>query len=102
MVDGKPEVADMKSFWSIGDPAYYRYSWHPWLITLELFTKLIVYFFVMFKAARMINELGLLYLLTMGISLTDLKDGQRNKQLVLKNSRHFCCFVHGYVSNKYL
>ncbi|MCO5529816.1 pLS20_p028 family conjugation system transmembrane protein, partial [Enterococcus faecalis] len=84
MVDGKPEVADMKSFWSIGDPAYYRYSWHPWLITLELFTKLIVYFFVMFKAARMINELGLLYLLTMGISLTDLKDGQRNKQLVLK------------------
>lgn len=84
MVDGKPEIADMKSFWSIGDPAYYRYSWHPWLITLELFTKLIVYFFVMFKAARMINELGLLYLLTMGISLTDLKDGQRNKQLVLK------------------
>lgn len=84
MVNGETKVANMKSFWGIGDPAYYRYSWHPWLITLELFTKLIVYFFVMFKAARMINELGLLYLLQMGISFTDLKDGQRNKQLITK------------------
>lgn len=84
MVNGKKKAANMKSFWGIGDPSYYRYSWHPWLITLELLTKLVVYCFVMFKAARMINELGLLYILTMGISLTDLKEGQRNKQLIMK------------------
>ena len=84
MVNGKAELANMKSFWGIGDPVYYRYSWHPWLIALDLLTKLVVYVFVMFKAARMISELGLLYLLTAGISFTDLKDGQRNKQLIIK------------------
>ncbi|OJG77543.1 hypothetical protein RV10_GL002377 [Enterococcus pallens] len=83
-VDGKFKEANMKSFWGIGDPAYYRYSWHPWLIAFELITKGIVYAFVIFKSAKLINEIGLLYVITSGIALTDLKDGQRNKQLATK------------------
>lgn len=83
-VDGKFKAANMKSFWGIGDPAYYRYSWHPWLIAMELITKGIVYAFVIFKSAKLINEIGLLYVITSGIALTDLKDGQRNKQLATK------------------
>ncbi|HFQ4526926.1 TPA: pLS20_p028 family conjugation system transmembrane protein [Enterococcus faecium] len=83
-VDGKFKEANMKSFWGIGDPAYYRYSWHPWLIAFELITKGIVYAFVIFKSAKLINEIGLLYVITSGIALTDLKDGQRNKQLAMK------------------
>ncbi|OTO77415.1 MULTISPECIES: pLS20_p028 family conjugation system transmembrane protein [unclassified Enterococcus] len=83
-VDGKFKEANMKSFWGIGDPAYYRYSWHPWLIAIELITKGIVYAFVIFKSAKLINEIGLLYVITSGIALTDLKDGQRNKQLATK------------------
>lgn len=74
----------MKSFWKLGDPAYYRYDWHPFLMAIELITKGIVYAFVIYKSARLMNEVGLLYVVTMGISLTDIKDGQRNKQLVTK------------------
>lgn len=83
-VDGKFEESKMKSFWGIGDPAYYRYSWHPWLIAIELITKALVYAFLAFKSAKLINELGLLYVITSGIALTDIKDGQRNKQLATK------------------
>lgn len=83
-IDGKFKEANMKSFWGFGDPAYYRYSWHPWLIAFELITKGIVYGFVIFKSAKLINEIGLLYVITSGIALTDLKDGQRNKQLATK------------------
>ena len=83
-IDGKFKEANMKSFWGFGDPAYYRYSWHPWLIAFELITKGIVYGFVIFKSAKLINEIGLLYVITSGIALTDLKDGQRNRQLATK------------------
>jgi hypothetical protein len=83
-VGDKYEEGKMKSFWKIGDPAYYRYDWHPFLIIIELITKDIVYAFVIYKSARLMNEVGLLYVVTMGISLTDIKDGQRNKQLVTK------------------
>lgn len=78
------EEGKMKSFWKLGDPAYYRYDWHPFLMAIELITKGIVYAFVIYKSARLMNEVGLLYVVTMGISLTDIKDGQRNKQLVTK------------------
>lgn len=83
-VDGKFEEIKMKDFWSINDPTYYRYSWHPWLIAIELITKGVVYAFVIFKTAKLINELGLLYVITSGISLTDIKNGQRNSQLAIK------------------
>ncbi|HFD1687679.1 TPA: pLS20_p028 family conjugation system transmembrane protein [Enterococcus hirae] len=83
-VDGKFEEIKMKDFWSVHDPTYYRYSWHPWLITIELITKGVVYAFVIFKTAKLINELGLLYVITSGISLTDIKNGQRNSQLAIK------------------
>lgn len=83
-IDGKFKEANMKSFWGFGDPAYYRFSWHPWLIAFELITKGIVYGFVIFKSTKLINEIGLLYVITSGIALTDLKDGQRNKQLAIK------------------
>lgn len=83
-VNGKYETAKMKSFWEIGDPAYYRYHWHPFLITIELLTKTIVYIMVIIKTAQLINELGLLYIFTTGIAWTDISNGQRNKQLVTK------------------
>ncbi|MCF1585723.1 hypothetical protein LQF61_10995 [Tetragenococcus koreensis] len=83
-VNGKYETVKMKSFWEIGDPAYYRYSWHPFLITIELITKTIVYVMVIIKTAQLINELGLLYIFTTGIAWTDIGNGQRNKQLVTK------------------
>ncbi|WP_427815008.1 pLS20_p028 family conjugation system transmembrane protein (plasmid) [Enterococcus sp. 22-H-5-01] len=83
-VDGKYTEAKLKSWWGLGDPAYYRYSWHPWLILFELLTKAVVYGFVIFKSAKMIMELGILNVITSGIALTDIKDGQRNKQLALK------------------
>ena len=83
-VGGEYKEGKMKSFWKIGDPAYYRYDWHPFLMIIELVTKGMVYAFVIYKSARLMNEVGLLYVVTMGISLTDIKDGQRNKQLVIK------------------
>lgn len=81
-VNGTYQAANMKSFWKIGDPAYYRYSWHPFFILIDLATKAIVYGFVIFKSARLMNELGLLYMITEGVALTDIESGQRNKQLV--------------------
>ncbi|EPI31364.1 pLS20_p028 family conjugation system transmembrane protein [Enterococcus faecalis] len=82
-VNGEAQLAKMKGVlkW---DEAYYRYSWHPWYILLELFAYGLVLLFTIFKTAKICYEIGAMRVLSYGLVLTDLESGQRNKTLLLK------------------
>lgn len=82
-VNGEAKLAKMKGVlkW---DEAYYRYSWHPWYILLELLAYGLVLLFTIFKTAKICYEIGAMRVLSYGLVLTDLESGQRNKTLLLK------------------
>lgn len=82
-VNGEAQLAKMKGVlkW---DEAYYRYSWHPWYILLELLAYGLVLLFTIFKTAKICYEIGAMRVLSYGLVLTDLESGQRNKTLLLK------------------
>lgn len=82
-VNGEAKLAKMKGI-TKWDEAYYRYSWHPWYILLELLAYGLVLVFTIFKTAKICYEIGAMRVLSYGLVLTDLESGQRNKTLLLK------------------
>ncbi|EPI33377.1 hypothetical protein D350_00282 [Enterococcus faecalis VC1B-1] len=82
-VNGEAKLAKMKGI-TKWDEAYYRYSWHPWYILLELLVYGLVLVFTIFKTAKICYEIGAMRVLSYGVTLTDLESGQRNKTLLLK------------------
>ncbi|MEB7428219.1 hypothetical protein NGC25_13130 [Enterococcus faecalis] len=82
-VNGEAKLAKMKGVFK-WDGAYYRYSWHPWYIFLELLAYGLVLVFTIFKTAKICYEIGAMRVLSYGLVLTDLESGQRNKTLLLK------------------
>ncbi|MDN3193393.1 pLS20_p028 family conjugation system transmembrane protein [Enterococcus faecalis] len=82
-VNGEAKLAKMKGVFK-WDEAYYRYSWHPWYILLELLVYGLVLLFTIFKTAKICYEIGAMRVLSYGLVLTDLESGQRNKTLLLK------------------
>lgn len=80
---GKMTLNDLQSYW-FSKESYYRYSWHPVLILVELIAVMIAISFSIFKTSQLIMELGFLKTLTMGTLFTDLDSGQRTKKLVLQ------------------
>ncbi|EGO6719911.1 hypothetical protein ELZ35_14460 [Enterococcus faecalis] len=82
-VNGEPQLAKMKGMFKF-DEAYYRYTWHPWYILLELLAYGLVLIFTIFKTAKISYEIGAMKILSYGLVLTDLDSGQRNKTLFLK------------------
>ncbi|MBU5339932.1 pLS20_p028 family conjugation system transmembrane protein [Enterococcus faecalis] len=82
-VNGEAKLAKMKGVFK-WDEAYYRYSWHPWYILLELLAYGLVLLFTIFKTAKICYEIGAMRVLSYGLVLTDLESGQRNKTLLLK------------------
>ncbi|EHB5067175.1 hypothetical protein JX175_002904 [Enterococcus faecalis] len=82
-VNGEAKLAKMKGI-TKWDEAYYRYSWHPWYIFLELLAYGLVLVFTIFKTAKICYEIGAMRVLSYGLVLTDLESGQRNKTLLLK------------------
>ncbi|MED2914211.1 hypothetical protein MF621_004156 (plasmid) [Bacillus velezensis] len=81
---GKKKLEDLESFWIQDDEAYYRYSWHPFYMMFELGTIAVVLFFTMFKTAQLLMELGIIKIFSVGTSLTDIENGQRNKKFLEK------------------
>ncbi|WP_199874147.1 pLS20_p028 family conjugation system transmembrane protein [Paraclostridium bifermentans] len=88
-VSGKYEVEELKSHLVYEDEGYYRYSWHPFYIMIELGTMALVLFFTCFKTAQLIQELGILKIILQGTVLTDIETGQRNKKLIEKIKNTF-------------
>ncbi|EAC2410861.1 hypothetical protein AF435_04495 [Listeria monocytogenes] len=84
VVDNKKTAVNLKSYFVRDDEAYFRYSWHPFFILMELVAKALVYFFVLFKAAKLIMELGFLNIFARATALTEFANDQRNKQVFLK------------------
>lgn len=82
-VNGEAKLAKMKGVFK-WDEAYYRYSWHPWYILLELLAYGLVLLFTIFKTAKICYGIGAMRVLSYGLVLTDLESGQRNKTLLLK------------------
>ncbi|BDC77785.1 pLS20_p028 family conjugation system transmembrane protein [Enterococcus faecalis] len=82
-VNGEAKLAKMKGVFK-WDEAYYRYSWHPWYILLELLAYGLVLVFTIFKTGKICYEIGVMRVLGYGLTLTDLENGQRNKTLLFK------------------
>ncbi|HAP3834226.1 TPA: hypothetical protein IUT86_002299 [Enterococcus faecalis] len=82
-VNGEAKLAKMKGI-TKWDEAYYRYSWHPWYIFLELLAYGLVLVFTIFKTGKICYEIGAMRVLSYGVTLTDLENGQRNKTLLFK------------------
>ncbi len=82
-VNGEAKLAKMKGI-TKWDEAYYRYSWHPWYIFLELLAYGLVLVFTIFKTAKICYEIAAIRVLSYGVTLTDLENGQRNKTLLFK------------------
>lgn len=82
-VNGEAKLAKMKGVFK-WDEAYYRYSWHPWYIFLELLAYGLVLVFTIFKTGKICYEIGAMRVLSYGVTLTDLENGQRNKTLLFK------------------
>ncbi|MGM0252415.1 pLS20_p028 family conjugation system transmembrane protein [Enterococcus sp. AZ129] len=82
-VNGEAKLAKMKGI-TKWDEYYYRYSWHPWYILLELLAYGLVLVFTIFKTGKICYEIGVMRVLGYGVTLTDLENGQRNKTLLFK------------------
>lgn len=82
-VNGEAKLAKMKGI-TKWDEAYYRYSWHPWYIFLELLAYGLVLVFTIFKTGKICYEIAAIRVLSYGVTLTDLENGQRNKTLLFK------------------
>lgn len=83
-LNGEQKLAKLDSHFIATDDAYFRYSWHPFFILVELVTKGLVYFFALFKTAKIIMEIGILNMVLKGVSLTGIGSSQRNMQMVIK------------------
>src|SRR5699024_7727023 len=83
------KLAKLESHFLKSDEAYYRYSWHPWYIFLELLAYGLVLVFTIFKTGKICYEIGAMRVLGYGLTLTDLENGQRNKSLLLKIRNSF-------------
>lgn len=81
---GKLALQDMQTHWFTADEAYYRYSWHPFLMMISLLMTMVVVLSTMFKVAQLSMELVVVKALAIGSSFTDLESGQRTKKLILK------------------
>ncbi|TGA98605.1 hypothetical protein E4665_07005 [Sporolactobacillus shoreae] len=81
---GKLKLADMQTHWFTADEAYYRYSWHPFLMIISLLMTMVVVLSTMFKVAQLSMELALVKAIAIGSSFTDIESGQRTKKLILK------------------
>uniref|UniRef100_UPI0024810B6F pLS20_p028 family conjugation system transmembrane protein n=1 Tax=Cytobacillus kochii TaxID=859143 RepID=UPI0024810B6F len=81
---GEYTLEKLKSHFFTDDEAYYRYSWNPIFIMIELATVCLVFIFTIFKTTQLIIELGVLKILTQATALTDVETGQRNKKLIEK------------------
>ncbi|MEG0857382.1 MAG: hypothetical protein RSG52_12985, partial [Terrisporobacter sp.] len=81
---GEYKLEELKSHLVYEDEGYYRYSWHPFFIFIELGTVALVLFFTCFKTSQLIQELGILKIIVQGTALTDIETGQRNKKLIEK------------------
>ncbi|MGL4730908.1 MAG: pLS20_p028 family conjugation system transmembrane protein [Clostridium sp.] len=86
---GEYKLEELKSHLVYEDEGYYRYSWHPFFILIELGTMALVLFFTCFKTAQLIQELGILKIIVQGTALTDIETGQRNKKLIEKVKNTF-------------
>ncbi|CEN25511.1 triple helix repeat-containing collagen [[Clostridium] sordellii] len=86
---GEYKLEELKSHLVYEDEGYYRYSWHPFFIFIELGTLALVLFFTCFKTAQLIQELGILKIIVQGTVLTDIETGQRNKKLIEKIKNTF-------------
>ncbi|RIZ57381.1 pLS20_p028 family conjugation system transmembrane protein, partial [Paraclostridium bifermentans] len=86
---GEQKLEELKSHLVYEDEGYYRYSWHPFYILIELGTMALVLFFTCFKTAQLIQELGILKIILQGTVLTDIETGQRNKKLIEKIKNTF-------------
>lgn len=84
VIDNKKTAVNLKSYFVRDDEAYFRYSWHPFFIFMELVAKALVYFFVLFKAAKLVIELGFLNVFARATALTGFANDQRNKQVFFK------------------
>lgn len=83
-VDGKYQLADLKSHFFTEDQTYYRYHFNGGIMFFQLLGKALVLGFTIAKTMMLFTELGVLKVLTVGTSLTDLETGQRNKKLLLR------------------
>lgn len=83
-VNGKPTLSKLKSHWVVEDDAYFRYSWHPFLMMIELAIRNVVAIFVMFKIAQMSLELAVVSGILKVSAWTDLENGKRNRDLFIK------------------
>ncbi|MDD9150447.1 MULTISPECIES: pLS20_p028 family conjugation system transmembrane protein [unclassified Sporolactobacillus] len=81
---GKLTLEDMQTHWFTADEAYYRYSWHPFLMIISLLMTMVVVLSTMFKVAQLSMELALVKTIAIGSSFTDLESGQRTKKMILK------------------
>ncbi len=86
---GEFKLEELKSHLVYEDEGYYRYSWHPFFILIELGTIALVLFFTCFKTSQLILELGILKIIVQGTVLTDIETGQRNKKLIEKIKNTF-------------
>lgn len=100
---GTYDLADLESNLFTDDEAYYRYSWHPVYMTVELITLFLVLTITLFKTAQLIIELGVLKVFSQITVFTDIESGQRNKKVVEKIKNTFIIlFVIMALLNMYL
>ncbi|WP_270670927.1 pLS20_p028 family conjugation system transmembrane protein, partial [Paraclostridium bifermentans] len=100
---GEYKLEELKSHLVYEDEGYYRYSWHPFYIMIELGTMALVLFFTCFKTAQLIQELGILKIILQGTALTDIETGQRNKKLIEKIKNTFIIlYVIMFLLNIYI
>ncbi|MDO7204233.1 hypothetical protein Q5M85_08885 [Paraclostridium bifermentans] len=99
---GEYKLEELKSHLVYEDEGYYRYSWHPFYIMIELGTMALVLFFTCFKTAQLIQELGILKIILQGTALTDIETGQRNKKTYRKDKKYFYYSICNNVFIKYI
>lgn len=91
-VKGEKKLAKLNDFF-IGKQSYFRYSWHPWYMIVELLCKIVVAYFLIYKLVRIIQELGLLSTIMHFSALSDLKTGQRNAKMMTQLANTFVVIV---------
>lgn len=91
-VNGEKKLAKLDDFF-LKKQSYFRYSWHPWYMIVELVCKIVVAYFLIYKLVRIIQELGLLATIMHFSALSDLKTGQRNAKMMTQLANTFVVIV---------
>lgn len=92
-INNKLLLANLESKVIGSDEAYFRYSWHPFIIFFELCVFLVIYLFFLFKFSYLALESGVLLMFFNATAFTDLSSGKRNI-LVLDKIKNI--FIVGY------